>query len=201
MHVVFKFSLNFRSAYHGHLTSMIDISPYKFNQIKNGKKDWVHVVRLKNSLFFHKYKKKLIIFEMLFELWRWLKSQKKFESSIRNDISSFFFIKRFFPLIGSLSWCLSRYLSRQWIPQWRFGLEIRWGGEKNLWWRESQGEENSCLHFRESHVRGWPDITTKELLPKRLSVSGEFRKNFLFLKKNLFFELINNFDIKKLWIF
>ncbi|XP_043272414.1 alanine--glyoxylate aminotransferase 2-like [Venturia canescens] len=30
-------------AYHGHLTSMIDISPYKFNQIKNGKKDWVHV--------------------------------------------------------------------------------------------------------------------------------------------------------------
>ncbi|XP_044011730.1 5-phosphohydroxy-L-lysine phospho-lyase [Aphidius gifuensis] len=30
-------------AYHGHLTSMIDISPYKFNQLKNGKKDWVHV--------------------------------------------------------------------------------------------------------------------------------------------------------------
>ncbi|KAI4478759.1 hypothetical protein M0802_014494 [Mischocyttarus mexicanus] len=30
-------------AYHGHLTSMIDVSPYKFNQIKNGKKDWVHV--------------------------------------------------------------------------------------------------------------------------------------------------------------
>ena len=33
------------SAYHGHLTSMIDISPYKFNQPKGtGKKDWVHVV-------------------------------------------------------------------------------------------------------------------------------------------------------------
>ncbi|XP_035723158.1 5-phosphohydroxy-L-lysine phospho-lyase-like isoform X1 [Vespa mandarinia] len=30
-------------AYHGHLTSMIDISPYKFNQMKNGKKDWIHV--------------------------------------------------------------------------------------------------------------------------------------------------------------
>ncbi|XP_034935811.1 alanine--glyoxylate aminotransferase 2-like [Chelonus insularis] len=30
-------------AYHGHLTSLIDISPYKFNQLKNGKKDWVHV--------------------------------------------------------------------------------------------------------------------------------------------------------------
>lgn len=34
----------FYSAYHGHLTSMIDISPYKFNKMKNGKKDWVHVV-------------------------------------------------------------------------------------------------------------------------------------------------------------
>ncbi|XP_063977539.1 alanine--glyoxylate aminotransferase 2-like [Diachasmimorpha longicaudata] len=30
-------------AYHGHLSSLIDISPYKFNQLKNGKKDWVHV--------------------------------------------------------------------------------------------------------------------------------------------------------------
>ncbi|XP_033230316.1 5-phosphohydroxy-L-lysine phospho-lyase isoform X2 [Belonocnema kinseyi] len=31
-------------AYHGHLTSMIDISPYKFNQPKGtGKKDWIHV--------------------------------------------------------------------------------------------------------------------------------------------------------------
>ena len=34
------------SAYHGHLTSMIDISPYKFNKPNGpGKKDWVHVVR------------------------------------------------------------------------------------------------------------------------------------------------------------
>ncbi|XP_006616038.1 alanine--glyoxylate aminotransferase 2-like [Apis dorsata] len=31
-------------AYHGHLTSMIDISPYKFNHPNGpGKKDWVHV--------------------------------------------------------------------------------------------------------------------------------------------------------------
>ncbi|CAK9795281.1 Alanine--glyoxylate aminotransferase 2-like [Anthophora quadrimaculata] len=31
-------------AYHGHLTSMIDISPYKFNKPNGpGKKDWVHV--------------------------------------------------------------------------------------------------------------------------------------------------------------
>ncbi|XP_012280136.1 alanine--glyoxylate aminotransferase 2-like isoform X2 [Orussus abietinus] len=31
-------------AYHGHLTTMIDISPFKFNQPKGtGKKDWVHV--------------------------------------------------------------------------------------------------------------------------------------------------------------
>ncbi|XP_057338088.1 5-phosphohydroxy-L-lysine phospho-lyase [Microplitis mediator] len=30
-------------AYHGHLTSLIDISPYKFNQLENGKKEWVHV--------------------------------------------------------------------------------------------------------------------------------------------------------------
>jgi len=34
------------SAYHGHLTTMIDISPYKFNQPNGtGKKDWVHVVK------------------------------------------------------------------------------------------------------------------------------------------------------------
>lgn len=33
------------SAYHGHLTSMIDVSPYKFN-LPGGpdKPDWVHVV-------------------------------------------------------------------------------------------------------------------------------------------------------------
>ncbi|XP_016838408.1 5-phosphohydroxy-L-lysine phospho-lyase [Nasonia vitripennis] len=30
-------------AYHGHLTSMIDISPYKFKHIDNGKKEHVHV--------------------------------------------------------------------------------------------------------------------------------------------------------------
>lgn len=32
------------SAYHGHLTSMIDISPYKFKHIDNGKKEHVHIV-------------------------------------------------------------------------------------------------------------------------------------------------------------
>ncbi|KAH0566593.1 hypothetical protein KQX54_002081 [Cotesia glomerata] len=37
-------------AYHGHLTSLIDISPYKFNQLKNGKKEWVHVVRIQTPL-------------------------------------------------------------------------------------------------------------------------------------------------------
>ncbi|XP_014209858.1 5-phosphohydroxy-L-lysine phospho-lyase [Copidosoma floridanum] len=30
-------------AYHGHLTSMIDISPYKFSHMKDGKKEHVHV--------------------------------------------------------------------------------------------------------------------------------------------------------------
>lgn len=38
------------SAYHGHLTSLIDISPYKFNQLENGKKEWVHVVRMQTLL-------------------------------------------------------------------------------------------------------------------------------------------------------
>lgn len=33
------------SAYHGHLTSLIDISPYKFNLPGgSGKPEWVHVV-------------------------------------------------------------------------------------------------------------------------------------------------------------
>ena len=33
------------SAYHGHVISLIDISPYKFNHPGGeGKKDWVHVV-------------------------------------------------------------------------------------------------------------------------------------------------------------
>ncbi|OXU21802.1 hypothetical protein TSAR_003556, partial [Trichomalopsis sarcophagae] len=36
-------SLSDYSAYHGHLTSMIDISPYKFKHIDNGKKEHVHV--------------------------------------------------------------------------------------------------------------------------------------------------------------
>lgn len=31
------------SAYHGHLTSLIDISPYKFRKLE-GQKEWVHVV-------------------------------------------------------------------------------------------------------------------------------------------------------------
>lgn len=33
----------FLSAYHGHLTSLIDISPYKFRNLE-GRKEWVHVV-------------------------------------------------------------------------------------------------------------------------------------------------------------
>lgn len=33
----------FLSAYHGHLTSLIDISPYKFRNLE-GQKEWVHVV-------------------------------------------------------------------------------------------------------------------------------------------------------------
>lgn len=44
--VSFNVVLSGFSAYHGHLTSMIDISPYKFNKPNGtGKKDWVHVVR------------------------------------------------------------------------------------------------------------------------------------------------------------
>lgn len=44
--VPFNVVLSGFSAYHGHLTSMIDISPYKFNKPNGpGKKDWVHVVR------------------------------------------------------------------------------------------------------------------------------------------------------------
>lgn len=36
-------SLLLLSAYHGHLSSLIDISPYKF-QYLDGQKEWVHVV-------------------------------------------------------------------------------------------------------------------------------------------------------------
>lgn len=36
---------SFSSAYHGHLTSIIDISPYKFDRIGD-KKPWVHVASL-----------------------------------------------------------------------------------------------------------------------------------------------------------
>ncbi|RWS12550.1 Alanine--glyoxylate aminotransferase 2-like 1 [Dinothrombium tinctorium] len=34
------------AAYHGHLTTTIDISPYKFEKMKCGKKEWVHVAPL-----------------------------------------------------------------------------------------------------------------------------------------------------------
>lgn len=35
------------SAYHGHLITTIDISPYKFNKPNGtGKQDWVHVVSI-----------------------------------------------------------------------------------------------------------------------------------------------------------
>lgn len=33
----------YTSAYHGHLKSLIDISPYKFRKL-TGQKEWVHVV-------------------------------------------------------------------------------------------------------------------------------------------------------------
>ena len=40
------------SAYHGHVTSVIDISPYKFNQLgKDSKKEFVHVVSVVFYLF------------------------------------------------------------------------------------------------------------------------------------------------------
>lgn len=38
------------SAYHGHLTSLIDISPYKFRNLE-GQKEWVHVVCTYCSLY------------------------------------------------------------------------------------------------------------------------------------------------------
>lgn len=39
------------SAYHGHVTSLIDISPYKFHQLgKEAKKEYVHVVSTLSSL-------------------------------------------------------------------------------------------------------------------------------------------------------
>jgi len=40
------------SAYHGHVTSVIDISPYKFNQLgEDSKKEFVHVVSVVFYLF------------------------------------------------------------------------------------------------------------------------------------------------------
>ncbi|XP_015600462.1 alanine--glyoxylate aminotransferase 2-like isoform X2 [Cephus cinctus] len=43
-HTANKDVITLDHAYHGHLTSMIDISPFKFNQPNGtGKKDWVHV--------------------------------------------------------------------------------------------------------------------------------------------------------------
>nr|XP_045622820.1 ethanolamine-phosphate phospho-lyase-like [Procambarus clarkii] len=41
-------------AYHGHLSSLIDISPYKFNQPGGeGQRDWVHVVSIHNTFSLH----------------------------------------------------------------------------------------------------------------------------------------------------
>lgn len=37
------------SAYHGHLTSLIEISPYKFRKGKDVKKEFVHVVSILES--------------------------------------------------------------------------------------------------------------------------------------------------------
>lgn len=37
------------SAYHGHLTSLIEISPYKFQKGKDVKKEFVHVVSIPKS--------------------------------------------------------------------------------------------------------------------------------------------------------
>lgn len=43
----------YTSAYHGHLMSLIDISPYKFRKLA-GQKEWVHVVCKFIRLSFHK---------------------------------------------------------------------------------------------------------------------------------------------------
>jgi len=41
------------SAYHGHLTTIIDVSPYKFNKPNGtGKKDWIHVVKYPLNTFY-----------------------------------------------------------------------------------------------------------------------------------------------------
>jgi ethanolamine-phosphate phospho-lyase len=37
------------SAYHGHLSSLIEISPYKFRKGKDVKKEFVHVVSVLES--------------------------------------------------------------------------------------------------------------------------------------------------------
>lgn len=42
IHIYYNFFF-YISAYHGHLTSLIDISPYKFRKL-TGQKEWVHVV-------------------------------------------------------------------------------------------------------------------------------------------------------------
>ena len=40
-------TISFRfSAYHGHLSSLIEISPYKFQKGKDVKKEYVHVVSI-----------------------------------------------------------------------------------------------------------------------------------------------------------
>lgn len=43
LHHIFSSLPSSLSAYHGHLMSLIDISPYKFRKL-SGQKDWVHVV-------------------------------------------------------------------------------------------------------------------------------------------------------------
>lgn len=44
-HTAHKDIISIDGAYHGHLTSMIDISSYKFKKMNGGKKKkWVHVV-------------------------------------------------------------------------------------------------------------------------------------------------------------
>lgn len=46
-------SLFFSSAYHGHLMSLIDISPYKFKKMGHAKKDYVHVVSVSKLALFN----------------------------------------------------------------------------------------------------------------------------------------------------
>lgn len=61
------FKLHFDySAYHGHVISLIDVSPYKFDHPGGeGKPDWVHVV---SNFFFSFFFKRLLSICQLYGL-------------------------------------------------------------------------------------------------------------------------------------